>query len=86
MRMPESDLAILRDEAGKRGIPHSTLAVNILSEVLNGPGVATCGRSARKKALVRASAREVFAPKRRKPKAEKPDQTAGYIDAIKGAK
>jgi hypothetical protein len=85
MRMPEETAKLLREEADKRGIAPSTLACDIVTEALNGPGVATCGRSARKKALVRASAREVFAPKKpaRSAKTANPDQTAGYIEAIK---
>lgn len=52
IRMPEAEFALLRDEAAKRGKPASALARDILSEVLTGPGVATAGRLAAKKAVI----------------------------------
>ena len=50
--MPEADLKLLRDEAEKRGKEPSTLAREILSECLHGPGVASVGRGAAKKSVV----------------------------------
>ena len=50
--MPEAEMKLLRDEAEKRGKQPSVLAREILREVLNGPGAASVGRMAAKKAVL----------------------------------
>jgi hypothetical protein len=60
IRMPEAEMKLLRDEAEKRGKQPSVLAREILSECLNGPGVATAGRLSAKRAVIQKREKPVL--------------------------
>lgn len=60
IRMPAAEYQLVVAEAQKRGKAPSTLAREILVESLSGPGKATVGRSAAKKAVLQKERKPVI--------------------------
>lgn len=58
--MPVGDLKLLTDEATARGKEPSVLAREIIREALSGPGKATVGRLAARRAVVQKAEKPVL--------------------------